>query len=291
MSAGAGAVVVLTASAERGLWDADIAAAARELGLEAETPRRLGPAGAEIGVSAPPECLPALPGIDVNVVPAVGRRKRLLIADMDATMIPVECIDEVAYAAGVGPKVAEITEAAMAGELDFEGALRARVALLEGLAEATLEAVYDARVALNPGGRTLVRTMAEAGAATALVSGGFTFFAERVGRAAGFAETQANRLLAAEGRLTGRVAEPILGRAAKLEAMSRMLARDGLTPSEACALGDGANDLAMIEAAGLGVGFRPKPALAARADAVIRHGDLTAVLHLQGIHADQFVRD
>jgi phosphoserine phosphatase len=283
-------VVVLTAPRSRGLTDTEIGAAAAL--AESGSERRLGAAAAELAVEASPDlgALAAiLRGVDVNVVPEDGRRKSILIADMDSTMIPVECIDEIADYAGVKTEVASITERAMAGELDFEGALRARVSLLAGLDEAVLERVYADRIALNPGAAALVRTMRAAGARTLLVSGGFTFFAERVAGAAGFAEHSANTLLAAGGRLTGAVAEPILGREAKLEAL-RAAAHDlGVGLDAALAVGDGANDLAMVEAAGLGVAFRPKPALAERADAVIRHADLDALLALQGYRDDEIV--
>jgi phosphoserine phosphatase len=230
-------------------------------------------------------------GIDVNAVPAEGRRKRILIADMDSTMIPVECIDEVADYAGVKPQVADITERAMAGEIDFEGALRARLALIRGLPEQALSQVYAERIRLNPGARVLVRTMAVNGAHTALVSGGFTFFTERVAAAAGFAEHRANHLLFKNRALSGAVAEPILGRAAKLEALTQ-IARDlGVGADAALAVGDGANDISMVEAAGLGVAYHAKPALEDKANAVIKHSDLTALLHLQGYSDDEFYRN
>ncbi len=281
-------VVVLTASPATGLTDAGIAEALGAL-TGAGAPRRLSPDAAEIPVDRPQS--PPLEGIDANCLPVANRRKRLLVADMDSTIIPVECIDEVADFAGVRDRVEAITERAMRGEIVFEDALRARVALVEGLAEAQLQAVFDQRVTLNPGARALVRTMRRAGAATALVSGGFTFFTERVAAAAGFEVHQANRLLTAGRRLTGRVAEPVLGRAAKLEALIRLAAERGIGPEDALAVGDGANDLAMIEAAGLGVAFRAKPIVAGRARASIRHGDLTALLYLQGYSADEIVTD
>ena len=258
-------VVVLTAAPAAGLADAVIAGARAALAGAGE-PRRLSPDAAEIPVLAPvahPQGL-ALLGVDANCLPAANRRKRLLIADMDSTIIPVECIDEVADFAGVRDRVAAITERAMRGELVFEDALRARVALIEGLPEPALQDVYDQRIALNPGARALVRTMRAHGAHAALVSGGFTFFTERVAAAAGFDRHQANRLLAADGRLTGRVAEPVLGRAAKLEALTRFIGELGITAEDALAVGDGANDLAMIQAAGLGVAFRAKPIVAER---------------------------
>lgn len=220
--------------------------------------------------------------VDVNLVLVANRRKRALIADMDATMVQTECIDELAALAGVGGEVAAITERAMAGEIDFVGALRDRVRLLEGLAVEVLATAWETRIHLTPGAKALVGTMAAAGAATALVSGGFTYFTERVAAATGFREHRANELLAKDGLLTGEVAEPVLGRDAKVEALSDLMARFGLTAQDVVAVGDGANDIGMIEAAGLGVGYRPKAALAAVADAVIRHSDLTALLSLQG---------
>jgi phosphoserine phosphatase len=293
--AGTGAVaVVLTAEAERGLSDAEIARAAGLLGNGADAPRRLGPAAAEILVEHAPALGPlaaALPEIDVNAVPAEGRRRRLLVADMDSTIIPVECIDELAAMAGVGPEVARVTERAMAGELDFEGALAARVALLDGVSVDTLERVFEERIRLNPGARALAATMAAHGAHTMLVSGGFTFFSEKVAALAGFAEHRANTLVSDGGRLTGRVAEPILGREAKRATMEEALAARGLTATDALAVGDGANDAAMVEAAGLGVAFRAKPVLETVADAAIRHAGLEALLALQGYAEDEIVRD
>lgn len=285
-------VIVLTAPAARGLSDGEIARAASM--PHTDVPRRLGADAAEISCPGVPDLSglrASLPGIDVNAVPAAGRRKRMLIADMDSTIISVECIDEIADFVGVKPQVSAITERAMRGELDFESSLRARVALLRGLPEARLADVYAERVRLNPGARTLVRTMGAHGAHAMLVSGGFTFFAARVATAAGFAEHHANILLFADGRLTGKVAEPILGRAAKLEALVHVAGRLGAMPAEALAVGDGANDLAMVEAAGLGVAYHAKPALEAGADAVIRHADLTALLYLQGYSRDEFLRD
>lgn len=256
--------------------------------------RRLGDAAAEIACGERPpldDLRAAFPGIDINAVPARGRRKHLLIADMDSTMIPVECIDEVADFAGVKPQVSAITERAMRGEIDFSGALRERVALIAGLPEAALADVYDQRIRLNPGARTLVRTMAAHGAYCALVSGGFTFFTERVAKEAGFAENRANRLLFEDGKLTGKVAEPVLGRAAKLETLRELTGTLGIGPDQVLSVGDGANDLDMIRAAGLGVAFRAKPALVAEADAVIDHADLTALLYLQGYSQGDFMQD
>jgi phosphoserine phosphatase len=231
----------------------------------------------------------AAPGCDANIVPAEVRRKRLLIADMDSTIIGVECIDELADFAGLKAEVATITEAAMRGELDFESALIARVKLLEGLPAATLEECYAERVRLNPGAATLVRTMRALGAATALVSGGFSFFTERVAAAAGFDRHQANRLVVADGRLTGEVARPILGRQAKLAALQTISAAAGIASDAVLAVGDGANDADMVQAAGLGVAYHAKPALDAVADAWLRHSDLTALLALQGIGEQEWV--
>jgi phosphoserine phosphatase len=226
--------------------------------------------------------------VDACVQPAEGRRKRLLLADMDSTIIGCECLDELADFAGLKAEIAAITERAMAGELPFEAALTERVARLAGLDLAVLQTAYDERVRLNPGAATLARTMAAHGARCVLVSGGFDFFTARVAAAAGFAAHRANRLLDDGARLTGAVALPILGREAKLAALSEEAAALGATLAETLAVGDGANDLAMIEAAGLGVAYRAKPIVAARADARVDHADLTALLYFQGYGADEF---
>lgn len=228
--------------------------------------------------------------IDLVLLPAARRRKRLLLADMDSTMIGQECIDELAAEAGVGAQVAAITARAMNGEIGFEGALRERVALLAGLDAAIIEQVLAARITLAPGGRELVATMKAHGARTALVSGGFTAFAGPVARMLGFDESRANVLLTADGRLTGKVAEPILGQDAKLAALHEISAREGLTPADVLAVGDGMNDLPMLEAAGLGVAVHGKPALQARARHRINHADLTALLYLQGYTSADFSR-
>ncbi len=226
--------------------------------------------------------------IDFAVQPAENRRKRLLIADMDSTIINVECLDELADFAGVKDKVSEITERAMRGELAFEGALRERVGMLKGLGVEALQSCYDQRVQLNPGAETLVRTMAQHGARCALVSGGFTFFTSRVAQAAGFHLNRANTLIEADGALTGQVGDPILGKEAKLAALNEETSALGLTPVDALAVGDGANDLAMIEAAGLGVAYRAKPIVAAQAHAKVDHTDLTTLLYFQGYKASEF---
>jgi phosphoserine phosphatase len=229
--------------------------------------------------------------VDWCVQPLLGRRKRLLVADMDSTIINVECLDELADFAGLKAEISAITERAMRGDLPFEGALRERVAMLKGLPLTALEQAYDERVRLNPGARTLVRTMAGHGARCVLVSGGFNFFTGRVAAEAGFHADRANWLKSEKGALTGEVGEPILGREAKLAALQEEAAANGLELSAAVAIGDGANDLAMIEAAGLGVAYRAKPIVAADADARIDHCDLTALLFFQGYEIGGFVTD
>jgi len=228
--------------------------------------------------------------VDHCVQPAADRRKRLLIADMDSTVIGCECLDELADFAGLKGEIAAITARAMAGEIAFDGALRERVAMLGGLDLAMLQRAYDERVRLNPGAAIVARTMAAHGARCVLVSGGFEFFASRVAAAAGFAAHRANRLVDDGERLTGAVSEPILGSEAKLAALVEEAAALGLDLFQTLAVGDGANDLAMIEAAGLGVAWRARPIVAARADARIDHGDLTALLYFQGYGADAFAR-
>ncbi|MEZ5773683.1 MAG: phosphoserine phosphatase SerB [Hyphomicrobiaceae bacterium] len=228
--------------------------------------------------------------VDLALVPAGNRRKRLLVADMDSTIIGQECIDEVGDVAGFGAEIAAITERSMRGEIDFEAALRNRVGLLKGLPVTALEQVMTERIRLNPGARTLVATMAGHGAVTALVSGGFTFFTERVARLAGFQINEANRLIETEGRLTGEVGEPVLDRDAKRRSLVRIASAHGLPLGLAIAVGDGANDRAMIEAAGLGVAYRAKPVLRAVADVAIEHADLTALLYLQG-YTEDMLRD
>ena len=226
---------------------------------------------------------------DAVLQPARGRRKRLLLADMDSTIIGQECIDELADFAGLKPEVAAITERAMRGELAFEPALRERVALLEGLPLAVVDRVIADRLTLTPGGPTLLRTMRAHGAYACLVSGGFTLFTGPIAARVGFDEHRGNRLLDEGGRLTGRVAEPILGQTAKLATLIELRERLALAPADTLAVGDGANDLAMIGAAGLGVAFRAKPAVAAAAAARIDRTDLTALLYAQGYRRDDFV--
>ena len=227
--------------------------------------------------------------IDIIVQPAAGRAKKLLIADMDSTLIGQECIDELAAEVGVGARVAAITERAMRGEIAFEPALRERVALLAGLPEGIIARVLETRITLTPGARTLVQTMRARGAYAAIVSGGFTQFTGAIAGWLGAHEHRANELIVENGNLAGRVGEPILGREAKLKALRDVSARLSLAPHESLAVGDGANDLAMLEAAGLGVAYRAKPAVAAAAHARIDHGDLTALLYAQGIAKRNFV--
>ena len=227
--------------------------------------------------------------MDVALVPAGNRRKRLLISDMDSTIIGQECLDELADFAGLKAEVSAITERAMRGELDFEGALTTRVAMLKGLDLKALQDAYDARISLNTGAKTLVETMKAQGAMTVLVSGGFTFFTGRVADEAGFAAHRGNTLIDDGVALTGEVGMPILGREAKLSALDEFSAEAGLSRADSIALGDGANDLAMIQAAGLGIAYKAKPIVATEAHAAINHTDLHTALFFQGYHADEFV--
>jgi phosphoserine phosphatase len=226
--------------------------------------------------------------IDAAVVSIHNRRKRLLIADMDSTMIEQECIDELGEMAGVGSRIREITLRAMRGELDFDGALTERVRLLKGLDAAIIGQIIRERITYMAGGRTLIATMKANGAHTALVSGGFTPFTQRVAAHLGFDENQANELIIADGRLTGEVGRPILGQQAKVEALLRITGRLGLDPADALAVGDGANDLAMLSEAGMGVALHAKPHVQEGSLIRINHGDLTALLYLQGYTRAQF---
>lgn len=220
--------------------------------------------------------------VDLAVQTATERKKRLLIADMDSTMIQQECIDELAAEAGVGAHVAGITARAMNGELDFEEALRERVGLLKGLPESVIAQVIRDRITLMPGGKVLLATMKANGGHAALVSGGFTAFTARIAEVLGFDENRANTLLIADGKLTGAVAEPILGKAAKVQALEEISARLGIGPEQAIAVGDGANDLGMLGLAGTGVALHAKPSVQAQCNIRVNHGDLTALLYLQG---------
>ncbi|WP_342164274.1 phosphoserine phosphatase SerB [Methylobacterium sp. SD21] len=228
--------------------------------------------------------------IDLAVLPADShRRKRLFLADMDSTMIDQECIDELAGTLGLKDHVAAITERAMRGEIAFEPALRERVALLKDIPVGVVDGLIADTLTLTPGGRTLVRTMAAHGAHTCLVSGGFTLFTGPIAAKLGFAEHRANRLAVADGKLTGAVEDPIVGKAEKRATLMELRDRFGLAPAETMAVGDGANDLDMLGEAGLGVAFRAKPAVAAAARARVEHADLTALLYLQGYAASEFV--
>jgi phosphoserine phosphatase len=227
--------------------------------------------------------------VDVAVVPGHNRRKQLLLADMDSTIIEQEVVDELAAAAGVGAAVSAITERTMRGELEFEPSLVERVALLKGLPAAAIDRLIRERITFAPGGHTLVTTMKAHGAFTAIVSGGFTAFTGHVAGTLGFESHEANTLIIEDGRLTGRVGEPILGKAAKVEALHRLMARLRIASEDVIAVGDGANDIAMLQLAGLGVAFRGKPAVRAAADVRIDHADLTALLYLQGYSSKEFV--
>lgn len=226
--------------------------------------------------------------IDRAVLPAENRRKRLLVCDMDSTVITIECIDELADFAGLKPEIAAVTRRAMNGEIDFVTALKERVALLAGLPERTIAAVIRDRLRLMPGARTLVATMRAHGAVTALVSGGFTAFTRHVQALCGFDAAEANELEVVDGRLTGRLAGEARGADAKLRILEGLRARHGLAPADTLAVGDGANDLPMIRAAGLGVAFRAHPRVKAEAPVWVDHGDLTALLFLQGYRKAEF---
>ena len=265
---------VLTAAS--GISDA----AAENLGADW---RRLGPNAIEAGPFPKRLELTVPAAADLNWVPAEARQKRLLIADMDSTMISVECVDELADFAGRKAEVAEITERAMQGELDFEGALRARVEMLTGVTEAQIAECLAERVAQNPGAKALIQTMNARGAETILVSGGFTAFAEPVGGSIGFGRIVANVLELEDGKLTGRVIPPIVSADTKLAVLKNRSAALGLSLKDCIAVGDGANDAKMVAAAGLGVAYKAKPALKEVADAAIDHSDLTALLAMQGI--------
>lgn len=228
-------------------------------------------------------------GVDLVIQPGAGRRKKMLLADMDSTMIQQECIDELAELAGVGAQVKEITSRAMNGELDFEGALIERVGLLGGLPETVIRDVLATRITLMPGGAALLATMKANGAYAALVSGGFTSFTTHVAARLGFDENRANTLLIDAGTLTGAVAHPILGRDAKVAALEEITRKLGISEDDVLAVGDGANDLGMLQRAGAGVALHAKPSVQAQAKLRINHGDLTALLFLQGYSREAFV--
>ena len=227
--------------------------------------------------------------VDLAIQPEAGRKKKMLLADMDSTMIEQECIDELAEVAGVGARVKEITARAMNGELDFEGALLERVGLLKGLDAGIIDEVLARRITLMPGARELVATMRGNGAHAALVSGGFTAFTAKVAGELGFDENRANTLLVEGGKLVGDVARPILGRAAKVQALEEITARLGIGEADVMAVGDGANDLGMLERAGAGVALHAKPSVAAECDIRVNFGDLSALLFLQGYSRAEFL--
>lgn len=227
--------------------------------------------------------------VDAATVSIHNRRKRLLVADMDSTMIHQECIDELGIAAGVGERIVGITARAMRGELDFEGALTERVGLLKGLPASVIDTLIATRITFMPGGKALLATMKAHGAYTALISGGFTAFTTYVAGALGFDEHRANTLVIENGKLAGTVARPILGQKAKIDGLKELAARHGLDSSDAIAVGDGANDLAMLSEAGIGVALHAKPHVQESSLVRINHADLTALLYLQGYKRSQFV--
>ncbi len=235
----------------------------------------------------------ALQGAPIDIVSqrAKNRRKRLLVADMDSTLIGQECIDEIADYVGLKPKISAITERAMRGELEFEPALRERVALLKGVDESALQSIFNKQITLDPGARTLARTMSAHGATTVIVSGGFTFFTAHVAQGAGFDANHANNFEISEGKLTGHVIEPILGQQAKLDALLRYRENLSLAHDETLAVVDGANDLAMLMESGLGVAYHAKLIVAAKTHARIDYCDLTALLFAQGYARDEFVEN
>ena len=248
-----------------------------DLPFDASDPARARSAAGEALAGAP---------FDLAVQPAAGRRKAMLVADMESTIIAEEMLDELADGLGLRGHIAAITAETMAGALDFTAALRARVALLEGLPMAALDEAAD-RMTVNPGARALVATMNAAGAHTLLATGGFDVFAGRVATLCGFQTWQANRLEIRDGCLTGAVLDPVLDQRAKLDALRRAARDLGVEPAAACAVGDGANDVDMLSAAGLGVAYRGKPLARAAADATVDHGDFTALLYLQGFRESE----
>jgi phosphoserine phosphatase len=277
-------VLVLIASPNSGAITADVV---QRVG---STPKWLAAGDAAEFLQFPEDIKERLSGlpIDVNIVPIKNRRKRLLIADMDSTMIHQECIDELGVMAGVGDHIKNITARAMRGQLDFEGALKERVGLLKGLDESVIAELIRTRISFMEGGKTLLATMKAYDAYAALVSGGFTAFTSHVAKSLGFDENRANTLLIENGKLTGEVALPILGKEAKVESLHRICKTHGIELNDTIAVGDGANDIPMLLEAGMGVALHAKPKVQEQAPFVINHGDLTALLYLQGYAKSEF---
>ena len=283
-------VLVLIAAPGSGAITAEVESILRDLGAGAPHWLAAGEACEVPDFERLPELMVALRGrpIDTATVSIHNRRKRLLIADMDSTMIRQECIDELGVMAGVGERIKDITARAMRGELDFDGALRERVGLLKGLDAGIIDRIIAERITLMPGGRALIATMRAHGAYTALVSGGFRQFTAKIGTMLGFDENSANDLIIRDGKLTGEVGSPILGQQAKVDALHRIARERGLDPADAIAVGDGANDVAMLSEAGMGVALHAKPHVQESSLIRVNHGDLTALLYLQGYAKAQF---
>ena len=294
--------LVLTAPPGAGVLTADLVGQIADILAGTTSPNVLGDAEAvEFGLSetnetseqdmenAVRQCLGSAP-VDINIVAAAERHKQLLVADMESTIIEQECLDELAAEFGVQEKMVDITARAMRGELDFEPSLRERVAMLTGLPVSALQTLYDNRISLMPGAATLLATLNANATTCGLVSGGFRFFAEKIADRLGFDRFQSNDLGIADNKLDGTVTDPILGRAAKADIMRDWSKELGISPAQVLAVGDGSNDLAMLEAAGMGVAFRAKSAVAAAARHTVEHGDLTALLYLQGYAKSDFVK-
>ena len=268
---GSGAITAEIASQLKGVWLAEHEALDVDVSREDET-----------------RALCAGLPVDINIVPVANRRKRILLADMDSTMIEQECIDELGVVAGVGNHIKAITARAMRGDIDFEAALKERVGLLKGLPESVIQDVIDKHITFMPGGKILLATMKHHGAYTALVSGGFTAFTSYVAQALGFDEHRANILLVENQKLTGDVELPILGKNAKVESLQRICSVHGLTPFDVIAVGDGANDIPMLQTAGMGIALHAKSKVQEQAKFLVNHGDLTALLYLQGYKKAEF---